>query len=194
MRCPKCYTETQPDLLKCPGCNLATPRGKAVAAADKEKRKTVKKNPTSSSHRYRGSDRAVGWKALLPSGGRWLYWLVILLVFCGVGVGVYWYVYVSSPQMDAKSALTAMNQLRHLPAKEPGKSIEDVMNAELKRSKDAGELVSFQGWTVKPYDTSNYIVSFSYEEKGGKKSAEWVVGMTNNRFIPHSELASNIHK
>ena len=87
-----------------------------------------------------------------------------------------------------------MNQLRRLPSREAGKSIEELMNAELQKSRAAGELVSFQGWAVKPYDSSNFVVSFTYEEKSGRKSAEWLVGPANNTFIPKSELAVNVHK
>ena len=196
MRCPKCYTETLPNSLHCPGCNLTTPKGKvAAAAAEKEKRKSVKKKPPLTLHRRdAGRAVAVGWRALLPTGGRWLTILIAFLLLGGMGYGTYWYIYSSSQPQDAKSALNAMNQLRRLPSREAGKSIEDLMNAELQKSKAAGELVSFQGWTVKPYDSSNFLVSFTYEEKSGRKSAEWLVGLSNNTFIPKSELAANIHK
>ena len=211
MRCPKCHVDTPPEALSCPGCNLQTPRGKVVAAEDKEKkqkdkeknsfRATLKPAAKASSSSRANSSKASSSastsfdiKSMLPKGGRWVSWLVAVVLMAGSGFGAYWYVYSAPPEQDAKSALAAMNQLRKLPSKAEGKTIDEAINAALKQSKDSGELLSYQGWTVKPFNKSSYLVSFTFEEKSGKKTAEWVVSTTDNSFIPHSELAMNIHK
>lgn len=195
MRCPKCHTETPPAALNCPGCNLPTPRGK-TASLNEKKKGAKKTSGVGFKDKYRDSSKPVGWRVLLPTGGRWVRWVIILAVVAIGGYGSYWYVYSSaaSSQGDPKTALTAMSQLRRLPSKQPGQTIDEAINAELKKSKESGELVSYQGWTVKANGGSSFLVSFSFEEKTGKKSADWLVNLTNNTFVPQSELATAVHK
>lgn len=201
MRCPKCHTETPPEALSCPGCKLTTPRGKAFAVADKEKKqKTAAK--TSGLRAKKASSgglpplnlKGVNWRGMMPAGGRWITWLVVVVMLGGGGYFGYKYVYSTPQTIDPKVAMNAMNQLKQLPSKVEGKTIDDALSAALKESKAAGELVKFQGWTVKPYNNSSYLVSFSYEEKTGPKSAEWVVSPTSNSFTPISELATSVHR
>src|ERR1051325_2628334 len=172
MRCPKCYAETDPDALNCPSCNLPTPRGKYVNAEKGKKDKTQTKKQTKASPKV-----MVERQPFKP--GKGVKWLFILVLLIAAGWGAYLYVFSSSQTVKPESALSAMNELRKLPSKEEGKSIDDCMTAELKRSKDAGQLISLQGWTVKPYGKSNLLISFSFEDTGGKKSADWVVDPLN---------------
>jgi hypothetical protein len=184
MRCPKCHTETPADAHNCPSCNLSTPRGK-LAAPMKGKKGSLK---IKSRHK-----RKFDVGAILP-GGRTIFWLAVV-AFVGVsGFLAYWYVYATPEHVAPQPALNAMNQLRKLPSKLEGKSIEDCLNAEIKKSKDSGQLVSYQGWTIKPYEKNTYLISFTFDEKENKRSADWVVDPQHNIFTPVSDLATAVQK
>lgn len=184
MRCPKCYAETSADALSCPSCNLPTPKGKLAGPA--ASRKGGSKAKASSRQR-------VDLGAIMP-GRKVLSWVAILAFLGASGFLAYWYVYATPERLSPTPALEAMNQLRRLPSKQEGKTIEDCLNAEMKKAKDAGHLVSFEGWKIKPYERNSYLVSFSFDEKDVKKSAEWVVDPQNNIFTPISELATAVQK
>jgi hypothetical protein len=132
------------------------------------------------------------WGALKP--GKWITWVLLSGLFIAIGLGVYWYVYSASQPLKPESAIAVMNALRKMPSKEEGKSIDDCMLATLKNSKDAGQLLNYQGWTVKPYNNNTYIISFSFEETNGKKSADWIVDPIHKTYTPITELASAAHK
>jgi hypothetical protein len=185
MRCPKCHSETSNEALNCPSCNLVTPKGRLA----NPKKGTGKK--VSSLEK-----RKVDFSSILPKmpSVRILVWAILLVVLGASGFLGYRYVYSDSDQMAPQTALNAMNQLRRLPSKEDGKNIDDYLNAEMKKSKEAGQLVSHQGWTIKPYDKESYLISFSFDEKNAKKSADWVVDPKNNIITPISELASTVQK
>jgi hypothetical protein len=184
MRCPKCYTETPTDALNCPSCNLATPKGKLAGPASSKKGGSKSKS---------SRKKKVDVGAMLP-GRKVLSWLAILAFLGASGFLAYWYVYSTPEHLSPQPALEAMNQLRRLPSKQEGKTIDDYLNAEMKKSRDAGHLVSFEGWKIKPYERNSYLVSFSFDEKDAKKSAEWVVDPQNNIFTPISELATAVQK
>jgi hypothetical protein len=184
MRCPKCHAETSSDALNCPSCNLVTPKGRLAGPA---------KGKKSGSKAKSGSKRKIDFGALLP-GGRMMSWIGLVLFIGAAGFLAYWYVYATPDHVAPQSALSAMNQLRGMPSKQEGKTIDDCLVAEMKKSKESGQLVGFQGWTVKPYQKSSYLISFTFDEKDAKKSAEWVVDPENNIFTPISELATAVQK
>jgi hypothetical protein len=184
MRCPKCYTETPNDALNCPSCNLVTPKGRTAAPQ--------KDNSAKSKKGKAGAKSKIDWGAIMP--GKWITWVLLAGFLVGSGFLAYWYVYSTPQSVKPETALNAMNQLRRLPSKEEGKSIEDRMTEELKKAKDSGQLVKYKGWTVKPYNNHSYLVSFSYEETSSTKSADWIVDPQNNIFTPITELASSVHK
>ena len=185
MRCPKCHSETSAEANNCPSCNLRTPKGRLA-----EPKKGA---------RHKGQTVAKGkvdFATLLPKmpGSRIITWVILLLFLGGTGFFVYRYAYATPESITPQSALQAMHQLQRLPSKEEGKNIEDCLNALMTKSREAGKLVGYEGWTIKPYDKDNYLISFSFDEKEAKKSADWVVDPKNNRFMPISELASAVQK
>jgi hypothetical protein len=184
MRCPKCYSETPTDALNCPSCNLPTPKGKLSGATSSKKGASKTKV---------SSKRKVDVSAVLP-GRKVLTWLALVVFLGAAGFLAYIYIYSTPDHMSPQPALEAMNQLRRLPSKQEGKTIEDYLNAEMKKAKDAGQLVGFEGWKIKPYERNSYLVSFSFDEKDAKKSAEWVVDPQNKIFTPISELATAVQK
>lgn len=184
MRCPKCYTETPADAHSCPSCNLQTPKGR-LAAPEKGKTRKVKGKTN--------SKRKIDIGAILP-GGRAMFWIAVV-IFVGIsGFLAYSYIYATPEHVSPQPALNAINQLRGMPSKQEGKTIDDCLNAEMKKAKDAGQLVGFQGWTIKPYQKDSYLITFSFEEKDSEKSAQWIVDPQNNIFTPISELATAVQK
>lgn len=190
MRCPKCYYETPAEAYSCPSCNLPTPKGRmATKTGSIQNVGSVKKDSSV-------KKRKIDYGALLPAmpGTRTIFWVVLLGVLGVSGFLAYRYIYSDSTSIAPQPALQAMQQLRMLPSQEEGKNIEDCLNAKIKKSKEAGQLTSYQGWTIKPYENNSYLISFSFDEKESKHSAEWVVNPQTNTFIPISELANAIHK
>jgi hypothetical protein len=185
MRCPKCHCETLADANNCPSCNLPTPKGRLampIKGAGKKGKFAEKKK--------------IDFAAMLPNlpGARAISWVILLALIGGAGFFVYRYAYATTESMDPEPALRAMTQLRRLPSKEEGKNIEDCLNALIKKSREEGRLVGYEGWTVKPYNKASYLISFSFNEKEAKRSADWVVDPNNNIFTPISELASAVYK
>jgi hypothetical protein len=183
MRCPKCFSETPTNAHNCPSCNLPTPKGRLAGATQGKKGRKAS---------ARGK-RVFDISKVVP-GGRMMFWIAVA-AFVGIsGFLSYYYVYATDERVTPIPAINAMNQLRKLPSKEQGKTIEDCLNAEIKKSKEAGQLVGYQGWSIKPYERNSYLVSFTFDEKDAKKSAEWVVDPQNNIFTPINELATAVHK
>jgi hypothetical protein len=184
MRCPKCYTETPADAHKCPACNLQTPKGRLAGP---------EKGTPGKSKKRASSKRKIDFGAILP-GGKTMFWIAIVAFLGASGFLGYWYIYSTPDHVSPQPALSAMNQLRGMPSKQEGKTIDDYLIAEMKKSKEAGQLVGFQGWTIKPYQKNSYLITFSFEEKDAQKSAQWIVDPQNNIFTPISELATAVQK
>lgn len=208
MRCPKCSTETPSDAMQCPGCNSLTPKGRVATKQagemkkklDAEKRKQKKYFVWKSTHQtanWKSVDwknwRAVPWRKLLPG---WLPWAVVGLFLMVGGFFGYRYVYHSPEQetTNAKAAVGVMNQLRSLPSKKAGMNLDQCLMDEIKKSRENGQLVSYSGWAVKSSSPNQYLISFSFEERDGVKSAEWLVDTSRSSFLPQSELAVALHK
>lgn len=208
MRCPKCSTETPSDAMQCPGCNSLTPRGRVATKQagemnkklQAEKRKQKKYFAWKSNQQkvdWKSVDwkswRAIPWQRLIPS---WLPWAIVGM-FLVVG-GYFGYKYVYQPQEleaeNAKAAVGVMNQLRNLPSKKVGMSLDQCLMDEIKKSREKGQLVNYTGWSVKPSNPNQYLISFSFEERNGPKSAEWLVDTSLSSFVPQSELAIALHK
>lgn len=207
MRCPKCFSETPPDAMQCPGCNLVTPRGKAAekkASVEKQKlaaeRRKQKTKFVWKSNRQQVDWKSVDWKnwrsipfkALIPS---WALYAVAMVIIAVCGYLAYRYVQPKEQSLeDAKSTINLMNQLRKLPSKKEGMNLDQCMMDEVKKAKESGQLIGYTGWAVKPYNPNQFLISFSYEEKSGPKSAEWVADPVQSSFVPQSALAMAVHK
>jgi hypothetical protein len=208
MRCPKCSTETPSDAMQCPGCNSLTPRGRVATkqAGELNKKLQAEKRKQKKYFAWKSNQQKVDWKSvdwkswrafpwqrLIPS---WLPWAIVGM-FLVVG-GYFGYKYVYQPQEleaeNAKAAVGVMNQLRSLPSKKVGMSLDQCMMDEIKKSREKGQLVNYTGWSVKPSNPNQYLISFSFEERNGPKSAEWLVDTSLSSFVPQSELAIALHK
>jgi hypothetical protein len=194
--------------MQCPGCNTFTPKGRIAdqkSTAERkrlqaEQRKNKKyfvwqgsKQPVSLKSVEWKNWRAIPWQKLIPS---WLPWAFVGLFMLVGGYFGYKYVYHSDEQesLNAKAAVGLMNQLRSLPSKKSGMNLDQCLMEEIKKSREAGQLVGYTGWSIKPSNPNQYLISFNYEERAGVKSAEWLADASRSSFSPQSELAIAFHK
>ena len=185
MRCPKCHTETPNDALVCPGCKLPTPRGRQYKA-DKRAGKSPKSPKRIKEAKQHRRSKVVNMALTCAIG------LIVL------GLGVYVYVVLTSgvTELDPKAAGEMLVTLRRLPSSEQGLSVDDRMNQEVKKSKESGKLVKYQGWTMRPIkgDRKKILIAFTFEEKdSGEKRAEWIADPANKSFSPQTGLASAVY-
>jgi hypothetical protein len=102
---------------------------------------------------------------------------------------------VYSERAEPKIVLSALDKLRRMPSKDPQITLDARLLRELETSRRVGNLVSYQGWTVRPIKgtKTKVILAFSYEEVGGAhQSAEWIADLNNSTFTPNTELAWTI--
>jgi hypothetical protein len=102
---------------------------------------------------------------------------------------------VYSERAEPKLVLSALDKLRRMPSNDPQFTLDARLLRELETSRRVGNLVSYQGWTVRPIEgtKTKVILAFSYEEVGSAhQSAEWIADLNNNTFTPHTYLASTI--
>jgi len=114
-----------------------------------------------------------------------------------IGLGAFLYLsFRSGSELDPTAAKNVLVTLRKLPSSEQGLSVDEKMNAEVKKSKDAGKLIKYEGWTMRPVkgDKNKILIAFTFEEKeSGWQRAEWIADTTNNSFAPRTGLASAIY-
>jgi hypothetical protein len=119
------------------------------------------------------------------------------LLLCGLGFYVF-YFFASKPQdLDPKAALPMLDKLRYSPSTQEGLNVEALLTQELEKSRRVGNLLSYQGWTIKPINGSKtkLIISFSFEENDKKQQrAEWIADLVHNTFVPQTELAAMVYK
>jgi len=120
--------------------------------------------------------------------------LVVLLA-----IGSYFFVLpmVQSDGPEPKVALQALDTLRHMPSRDEGVTIDASLSKMLDQTKKAGNLISYEGWVIKPVkgDHSKVSLVYSYQEKSGEsKRAEWLADLSHNTFMPQNELAVSVSK
>jgi hypothetical protein len=194
MKCPRCHTEVPAEASHCPDCKLPKPKNhqaqdeatelKAEAArkkepnrADKKRRKQVKKQRPK-------------WVTALAG-------TVVGLLLCGVGLYLAVFFLSTPGEVDPKAALPMLDKLRNSPSSQDGLNVDALLTQEIERSRRVGNLLSFQGWTIRPLDgsKSKLLISFSFEETDNiQKRAEWVADLVHNTFTPQTELAMAVYK
>lgn len=97
---------------------------------------------------------------------------------------------------DPKSSLQAIATVRSLQSNQAGQTVDQAMTKMLESARAAGTLVGSQGWFVRPVNggSGKVRVTFSFEEKQGKRQADWLVDLSNNSVEPENDLAASVHK
>ena len=213
LSCPRCETVVPDEAMYCPYCSLPKPKRGFVAAQEEAPVHTAaatsleQSQPvaarTSRSARPPSSRRESPEKSFKRSPRRpakppsnfrvrVVSAAALAALLC---VGLYVFVAVYSENAEPKVVLSALDRLRHLPSSEPEVTVDARLSRELETSRRVKNLVSYQGWTVRPVKgTKNKVVLvFSYEEVGGiLQSAEWLADLNSNTFTPQTELAETV--
>lgn len=198
LTCPRCSTNVSEDALYCSYCNLPKPKSgfSGLAAEDQQqqpKPARPSKSPAAARHdhlpRRRQSQRRDISIAKLAG--------IAVIALLAIGGYVYFAPLARSNEPEPKTVLAALDTLKRMPSNEDGLSIDARLNRELERSKRMGNLVGYQGWTVKRIDgtKSKVFLIFSYDEVDhSHHQAEWLADLEHNQFIPQGELAISISK
>ena len=214
LSCPRCGTDVPNEAMYCPYCSLPKPKrgfseaqdepALATAVTPSEHAQPVVHKPRRSVHRpspktersARSAKRSPSRPAKPPRNFR-VSVLSIAALVALLCVGLYIFVVpmVYSESAEPKVVLSALEKLRHLPSNEPEVTVDARLSRELETSRRVKNLVSYQGWTVRPVKgTKNKVVLvFSFEEVGGvRQSAEWLADLNSSTFTPQTELAESV--
>lgn len=199
LSCPRCSTDVPDGALYCPYCNLPKPKrgftasvegaknnvppvASAARAPQRRRPPHARTNMHSRTSKPRRSFKlpAIGALVALLSAGA--YFFLVPLVY--------------SESAEPKAVLAALDNLRKTPSNEEGVSIDARMSRELDRSRRAGDLREYQGWTAKPIKGTRHkvLLVFSFEEAAGHRSAEWIADLAHNTFVPQNELAVSVSR
>jgi hypothetical protein len=195
MKCPRCHTEVPGEASHCPDCKL--PRPKNLQAQDEStEQKTValrKKSPNSASRnkqkQVKRKQRPKWVTALAASAA--------VLILCGVGIYLMLFFSSKAEELDPKAAMPMLNKLRHSPSTQDGLNVDDLLTQQLEKSRRVGNLLKYQGWSIRPVNGSKtkLLISFSFEETDNiQQRAEWVADLVHDTFTPQTELAVAVYK
>jgi hypothetical protein len=97
---------------------------------------------------------------------------------------------------DPKSSLQAIATVRSLQSNQAGQTVDQAMTKMLESARAAGTLAASQGWFVRPVNggSGKVRVTFSFEEKQGKRQADWLVDLSDNSVAPENDLAASVYK
>jgi hypothetical protein len=123
----------------------------------------------------------------------------ISIIVTLLGVGAYWFVWPMLQSQGPEPAVAALvlEKLRKMPSNQEGLTVEESIARELEKSRRVGNLVSYQGWSVRlaPNDKSKLLVIFSFDERDNtKQSAEWLADPVSSTFTPQTDLAAAVFK
>ena len=204
MTCPKCRSNVPDASVRCPSCGLSKPKARPVDPEDKPARRFVgvggkRATPFTSSVSERRSSKKRNPSGPPSKTRRIALMLSISIVVALIGVGAYWFVWplYQSAGPEPEVAALVLEKLRKMPSNQEGLTVEESVARELEKSRRVGNLVSYQGWTVRqaPGDKSKLLVVFSFNERdNSKKSAEWLADPVSSTFTPQTELAAAVFR
>jgi hypothetical protein len=207
MTCPKCRANVSEASLRCPSCGLSKPKARTVEATDKPSRwfgwVAVKRESAGRQNQKRAGEnhRTVNRKPAEPPSKtkRVALMLSFSMMVALIGAGGYWFVWpiFLSDGPEPQTAALILEKLRKMPSNQEGLTVDESVTRELERSRRVGNLVSYQGWTVRlaPGDKSKLLVVFSFDERNNtRQRAEWLADPVSSTFIPQTELAAAVFK
>ncbi|MFL6212748.1 MAG: hypothetical protein ACJ74J_02530 [Blastocatellia bacterium] len=187
MKCPRCHVEVPTEAIRCPDCKLPKPKSLiAQAGKGQGKKPSLAAKHSKSSHPRTKPERKLPRWASIAAGA------LSALIVVALGVYLYWYLAHTTSELDPHLARPAMQKLRQMPSKQADLTVEQYLNQELERSRRVGNLVSTQGWTMRPIEgsRSKMLISFTFTERDNtEQRAEWLADLSHETFTPQTELA-----
>ncbi|HEX5736853.1 MAG TPA: hypothetical protein VF131_28745 [Blastocatellia bacterium] len=184
MRCPKCYVETSNDALCCPGCKLPTPKGRSYL-----------KNKNNKPQARARAKKRVERKRINVSPKAAVFIVVTTMLVCGIGSYIGMTFLEESKAQSTDPSQIALDRLRQLPSEQAGLNVEERLEQEVDKAREAGQLVEDEGWHVTPVEETIYLISFTYEVKGNlQHRAEWMFDQAKDSYVAKTDLAASIYK
>jgi hypothetical protein len=189
MKCPRCHVEVPTEAQRCPDCKLPKPKS-MIAQKEKSKAKPMtasKSKPQGAGKPGMKPDRKLPKWATVAAGA------VSVALIAAIGVYTYWYFSNMTSDLDPHLAQPAMQKLREMPSKQANLTIDQYLTQELEKSRRVGNLVSVQGWTMRPVqgNRSKMLIAFSFQERDNtEQRAEWLADLSHDTFTPQTDLAS----
>ena len=194
MKCPRCHVEVPTEAIRCPDCKLPKPKSLVNQAGKGQAKKT---GPAAGKHPMPGRRLPAKPERKLP---RWVSiaaGTLSALMIAGLGIYLYWYFSHTTFEIDPHLAQPAMQKLRQMPSKQADLTVEQYLNKELERSRRIGNLLSTEGWTVRPIEgsRSKMLISFSFTERDNtEQRAEWLADLSHETVTPQTDLAREAYR
>jgi hypothetical protein len=185
MRCPKCKTATPTEALSCPGCKLKTPRGRLQEEAEPESALAQRVQEIFASH-----------KPTMTHIPIWLSWSLILatLGVCVLGSYLSFNYFNDAQPASPPRHQEALDKLKAKTSNQPWMTVEESLNHEVEKCRQAGRLKEAEGWDARPAESGEVMVTFTFEENAKKRKAVWLVDPWADTYIPQNEMAEFIFK
>ena len=187
MKCPRCHVEVPTEAIRCPDCKLPKPK----SLLNQTGKNQVKQNPFPAKRSQPGRRRSKPERKL-PRWASIAAGALSALMIVGLGAYLYWHFTHTTSELDPHKAQPAMQKLRSMPSTQADMTVEQFLNKELERSRRIGNLVSTQGWTMRPVEgsRSKMLICFSFIERdNNEQRAEWLADLSHETFTPQTELA-----
>lgn len=190
MKCPRCHVEVPAVAVRCPDCKLPKPKSLIVQGGKNNKSKSQKAANGKPLYPRRPGQKPEKkipkWVNMLAGG-------VSALLIAAIAAYAYWYFIYSGQEIDPHLAQPAMQKLRDMPSQQANLTIDQYMNRELEKSRRGGNLLSVQGWTMRPVEgsRSKMLIAFSFQERDNtEQRAEWLADLSGDTFTPQTPLAA----
>lgn len=196
MTCPKCRSNVPDASPRCPSCGLNKPKTRLADTGDKPGKWFGERGGKRKTKRVSARSKPAG-----PSSKtkRMALMLSLSMVMAVLAAGGYWFVWplFQSYGPEPETAALVLENLRKMPSNQEGLTVEESVTRELEKSRRVGNLVGYQGWSVReaPGDKSKLLVIFSFDEKNNSKQiAEWLADPVSNTYTPQTDLAASVFK
>jgi hypothetical protein len=189
MKCPRCHVEVPSEAQRCPDCKLPKPKSLiAQSGKSKAKPQTASKGKSAGAGKpdAKTERQLPRWVSITAAA-------VSVVLIAAIGVYTYWYFTNMTSDLDPHLAQPVMQKLREMPSKQANLTIDQYLNQELEKSRRVGNLLSVQGWTMRPVQgtRSKMLISFSFQERDNtEQRAEWLADLSHDTFTPQTDLAS----
>jgi len=174
-----------------PALSFRAPRERKKASKEKaftENERNVRRTAVRSSKRPGKEPR----KLRLPVVS-----VAAFVAFLSVAIYIFVVPLVYSDQAEPKTVLAALDQLKHMPSSQDGLNIDTRLAHELETSKRVGNLVAYQGWSIKHIKgtKAEVLLVFSFDEVDKvHQQAEWVANLNASTFTPKTDLAISVSR